>query len=196
MLELTPSSSGAAWMPPPPAPAVLTRADKQAAIDRELQADAGRSDREIAKLVGYDHKTVSARRKETSPAEAQISPPGTPQPDDGLVDVVLPKGTLRLDPETAKVVQQVEDQIAGATLRVRRELNQAADTTGKENDEVTLLLPRREVTIQHDKERGHWILKQRNWPDEDSEIWIDEFDIHAFVDELTDLFVPSVGRSS
>lgn len=46
------------------------RAHKTAAVLRELQLDALRSDREIARIVGVDHKTVGARRKEIRMAKA------------------------------------------------------------------------------------------------------------------------------
>ncbi len=54
----------------------LDTAAKQALIETELRKDAGRSDREIARLIGCDHKTVSAARERlgiTSPLAARTS---------------------------------------------------------------------------------------------------------------------------
>jgi hypothetical protein len=41
------------------------------------------------------------------------------------------------------------------------------------------------VTIQHDDELGEWIIRQRNWPDDDGVVTINDEDIHRFVDILT-----------
>src|SRR5689334_22097504 len=57
-----------------PAP---TRADKRAAIDRELAADPSRSNNEIARVCGVDHKTVGARRQELGISNSQL---GNSQP--------------------------------------------------------------------------------------------------------------------
>src|SRR5260370_9677164 len=46
----------------PEAELPLDTAQKRALIESELRKDAGRSDREIARIVGCDHKTVSAAR--------------------------------------------------------------------------------------------------------------------------------------
>jgi hypothetical protein len=69
---------------------------------------------------------------------------------------------------------------------MRDEREAEADRTGQANNEMTLLSPRDEITIQHDEAVGRWIIKQRRWPDEDDEIRIDDDDIHEFVDRLTD----------
>jgi hypothetical protein len=52
-------------------PLPLTRAEKQAAIERLIVEHPGWSDREIGRMVGVDHKTVGAARRRG------ISPPGT-----------------------------------------------------------------------------------------------------------------------
>ncbi|MCS3896126.1 hypothetical protein M2171_005259 [Bradyrhizobium japonicum USDA 38] len=44
-------------------PVRLDRAGKKAAIETELGKDSKRSDREIARVVGCDHKTVAAARE-------------------------------------------------------------------------------------------------------------------------------------
>jgi hypothetical protein len=83
-------------------------------------------------------------------------------------------------------VQAAVDQCRGAILREREERQAQADSVGEKNVERTLLLPRKEVTIQHDDDVGEWIIKQRNWPDEDHTVIIDDEDIHKFIDILTD----------
>jgi hypothetical protein len=56
-------------------------ATKRERIETELRNDAGRSDREIARMVGCDHKTVGAHRERmgiATPLAADISPPISP----------------------------------------------------------------------------------------------------------------------
>src|SRR5262249_12232269 len=154
-----------------------------------LQADPSRTDSSIARDAKCDHKTVAARRREIQNSQTGNSN-SQPTETDGKtaeeqVDVVLPKGTVALPPDIAKVVQQATDQANGQIMRERKARNEAADDVGEENNERTLLAPRHEVTIQHDEKNARWIIKQRNWPDEDDEIWIDDEDIHEFVDRLT-----------
>jgi hypothetical protein len=64
----------------------LDTAAKRALIETELRKDAGRSDREIARVVGVDHKTVAAHRAKLLPtASPPISPRVCPPPP-GVVD--------------------------------------------------------------------------------------------------------------
>jgi hypothetical protein len=54
---------------------------KRALIETELRKDAGRSDREIARVIGCDHKTVGAARERLGialPLACNISPPISP----------------------------------------------------------------------------------------------------------------------
>jgi hypothetical protein len=156
-----------------PAPAKLSNEAKRGLIAAELAKDPTRPNRAIAKAVGNGicHKTVAAARAEISPA---------------LVEVVLQKGTVSLGPELAMVVQNATDQCSGAMMRNRKAREAEANAIGETNNEMTLLMARKEVTIQHDKERGEWIIRQRNWPDEDGVIYIGDQDIHEFIDILTD----------
>jgi hypothetical protein len=56
----------------------LDTAGKRALIDAELRKDAGRSDREIARIVGCDHKTVGSTRERLGIATPLGNSPGAP----------------------------------------------------------------------------------------------------------------------
>lgn len=187
----------------------LDTAGKRALIETELRADPSRSDREIARVVGngIDHKTVGAARErmgiasplgnspvpEDTPTNRRKMliagaedfnsrfPPGPAEAEtaEQQVDEAIAAGKISLSPE----VQGAVDQCHGAIMTMRAERQAKADQRG---EECTLLPPRLETTIQHDEEQGRWIIRQRNWPDEDAEIWISDEDIHEFVDVLTD----------
>ena len=70
----------------------LDTAAKRVRIETELRKDAGRSDREIARVIGCDHKTVGAARERLGialPLVGSISPPISPRacpPPPGVVD--------------------------------------------------------------------------------------------------------------
>lgn len=55
-----------------------TRATKQATVEAELIANPDRSDREIARVAGVDHKTVGAARGRISPQTGKNSPHNSP----------------------------------------------------------------------------------------------------------------------
>lgn len=64
----------------------LDAAAKRSLIETELRKDAGRSDREIARIVGCDHKTVGTARSKLIPtASPSISPHACPPPP-GVID--------------------------------------------------------------------------------------------------------------
>lgn len=59
----------------------LDAATKRALIEAEIRKDASRSDREIARVVGCDHKTVGTARERlgiATPLAGSISPPISP----------------------------------------------------------------------------------------------------------------------
>ncbi|HEY8336709.1 MAG TPA: hypothetical protein VIQ05_23195 [Tardiphaga sp.] len=147
-------------------------AAKRERIEAELRADASRSDRKIAEVVGCDHKTVGAARARLGNS---ISP-----------DEPIAGSTPKFPPHIDKIVETAVDQITGAKIRDRNAREAAVDEAGERNQELCLLPPRKEVTIQHDDDRGEWVFRQRNWPDEDGVISISDEDIHPFIDILTD----------
>lgn len=59
-------------------------------------------------------------------------------------------------------------------------------TASEAPKERALVLAQNEITLEHSDERGEWIIRQKNWPDDDAEIFINDEAIHDFIDRLTD----------
>lgn len=191
---------------------------KRDLITEELRTNPTRSDREIARVVGCDHKTVGAARERMGIASPLGNSPPTaterrhmlvegckdfdkhypPGPSEvataeEAVDTAIAHGKISTagagDLAAARhdmTVQAAVDQVHGTVARMREERQAQADAAGQKNQERTLLIPRKEVTIQHDDEMGEWIIRQRNWPDDDGVITLNDEDIHPFIDILTD----------
>jgi hypothetical protein len=63
---------------------------------------------------------------------------------------------------------------------------------GDEPIESILLLKQDEITIAHDETLGEWIIRQKNWPDDDDEIRIIDERMSEFIDNLTrEIGIPS-----
>jgi hypothetical protein len=59
-------------------------------------------------------------------------------------------------------------------------------------EEISLLLKQSEITIAHDETLGEWIIRQKNWPDDDDEIRIIDERMSGFIDNLTrEIGIPS-----
>jgi hypothetical protein len=164
----------------------LDTAAKRALIEAELRKDPNRSDRKIADAVGHkiDHKTVGAARERLGIASPLgNSPPPSDQAD---VSVAFPHGKVSMPPDVATVVQRAVDQCRGATLRQREERLEETAKQDESNGEQTMVRAQREVTIQFDDGTGEWVFKQKNWPDDDGAIYINEEHMQAFLDALCD----------
>lgn len=191
----------------------LDTAAKRALIETELRKDVGRSDREIARIVGCDHKTVGAARERFGIAAPLGNSPARPTPTEQrhmliegckdfdrkyppgpsevrtaeeAVDNAIAKGVVNLAPEHEKMVDAAVDQCRGAILRDREERQAQAAAEDEANDEQTMIPRQREITIQFRDDTGHWVIKQKNWPDDDAEIWINEEHMTVFLDALCD----------
>jgi hypothetical protein len=113
-------------------------------------------------------------------------PPGPDevQTAEAAVDDAIAKGVVTLSPEHAARVQAAVDQVNGAMARMRTERQAKAAAEDEANGEELLVRPQREVTIQFRDDVGEWVLKQKNWPDDDAEIWINEDGMSAFLEAL------------
>jgi hypothetical protein len=109
----------------------LDTAAKRELIEAELRSDPNRSDREIGRICGADHKTVAkARGKIVPTASPSISPPACPPPP-GVVDEpeenhFLPESESLLLPSQPAIAVYTNryDQIV---IRQEREWNEDGD---------------------------------------------------------------------
>jgi hypothetical protein len=171
---------------------------KREAIELELRNDADRSDREIARVVGCDHKTVAARRREMG-----IAPPlGNSPPSPDEFRSMLANGIRDFDdkcpPESADdtVDRMIADgKINHATAGSGGEGTSHASRVVQATPGVTVLCAQQdEIEISFDED-GDAIITQKRWPDEDQTIIISRENIDTFIDRLTDaLGIPSFGR--
>jgi hypothetical protein len=180
-------------------------AAKRALIESELRKDPGRSDREIARITGTDHKTVGSARERLGLASPLGNSPPTPteqrhmliegckdfdkryppgpsdvQTAEEAVDNAIAKGILN------PTVQAAVDQCHGAMARMRAERQSKAAEGDEANGEQTMIRSQREITFQFDDSTGEWVIKQKNWPDDDGAIYINEEHLSAFLDALCD----------
>lgn len=95
----------------------LDTAGKRALIETELRKDAGRSDREIARVVGCDHKTVGTTRERLDLASPLGNSPGAPSPTE-FRNMLIEAGKdfdAKIAPETTEEV--VDSMIAAGKVR-------------------------------------------------------------------------------
>ena len=118
----------------------------------------------------------------------QLYPPGPSEAAtaEEQVDEAIATGKVSLLPEREKMVAVAVDQCRGAIARNREERQAQAAAEDEANEEQTMVRPQREITIQFRDVTGHWVIKQKNWPDDDGEIWIAEEHMQAFLDALCD----------
>lgn len=164
----------------------LDRAERRALIQQEIRANPDRSDRDIARGIGCDHKTVGSVRAEMG----KICPENSPT--ERTTAQLLADSMPHIDTEG----EAFKDSLARIEESAKRaDARQALGMDADDEEEQTLVSPRREITVQFLQEPGRWVLRQKNWPDEDSEIWINEEDVHDFLEALCDrLGVAAVGR--
>lgn len=120
----------------------------------------------------------------------KLYPPGPSEvaTAEEAVDNAIAKGVVQLSPGHQKMVQDAVDLCHGATARVRAERQERAKLQDEANGEETLVPPQLEITIQFDDKMGHWIIKQKNWPDDDSVIWLNVEHVRDFVESLLHAF--------
>src|SRR6516165_441096 len=148
-----------------------TRAETRAAIDAALTADLSRSDREIAKAVGCDHKTVAARRGE-------IENPQVGKFDDG--------NSSREESNSSPL--PVEAQAASEKSTSAKRDDWQFDWKDKE----AVVFQQQSATAIYFNLDGDLVIRQRNWPDDDSYVVITPQCQREFLDRLCD----AVGVSS
>lgn len=84
-------------------------------------------------------------------------------------------------------VDDVVDFSRGRMMRHRDAVEAAIDEADAEK-EIMLVRPQKEISIIWREETGEWVLRQRNWPDQNAEILINEEAAKDFLDQLCDAF--------
>jgi hypothetical protein len=171
---------------------------KRELIERELQLDANRSDREIARVVGCDHKTVSAARAKPLPIPhggESLAPETEPTPAQ-LRNLLLNAAEdfdAKYPPEPAeKVVDRVlaEKEARPATVD---------DNKFDWNDDDSIILKEQKAIAAYYNPAGGLVIRQKaDWDeDRDTYVVITSTNCDAFIDRLTDIMgIPSFGGGS
>jgi hypothetical protein len=148
-------------------------------IDLELKADPTRSDREIARICGVDHKTVAARR-------AKIPQPGE------MGNSNSPLGSLFAREDSPPLQDCPPGPENCPADSAPAEMASQSVTSDTSEPATTVLLPAQgEITIGWNKD-GDMILRQSDWPNDDAVIVIARDYLWMFIDRLTDAMgVPS-----
>jgi hypothetical protein len=134
----------------------LTRAEKRDAIDAALLADPHRSDRDIARTLDCDHKTVSARRKE----------------------IVIPQSGGNISPLDRKI-----SPAEPASLDPPHDGTQF--DWANPGEDATVFPEQRKTAIYFNPD-NELVIRQQNWPEDDSCIYIAEHMQQMFLDKLCD----------
>jgi hypothetical protein len=161
---------------------------------------ARRREMGIAQPLGNSPATATERRNMLIEGCKDFDKKYPPGPSDAqsaeeAVDTAIAEGKISYstagagDVAAARLdisVQAAVDQVRGHLQRVREDRQTEVDKDGEANGEQSLVLAQREITIQHDERLGEWILRQRNWPDDDGVIIIIDENMQTFLDALCD----------
>ena len=174
---------------------------KTARIDLELRSNPDRSDREIARICGVDHKTVAAHRAKL-PHSGEMgnsnSPLGENSPPDSPLGSLFaqencpplqdcPPGTENCPENCPGVEKEAENSPPD-----QEEASQSVTCDNASSAETVLLPAQGKITIGWNAD-GDLILRQSDWPNEDAMIIIGRDYLDLFIDRLTDAMgIPSI----
>ena len=147
---------------------------KTARIDLELRSNPDRSDREIARICGVDHKTVAAHRAKL-PHSGEMGNSNSPLGENSPPD--SPLGSLFAQEDSPPPLQDCPE---------------AENPPPTDQEDSPVLLPAQgEIKIGWNSDGG-LILRQSDWPNEDAIIIIGRDYLDLFIDRLTDAMgIPS-----
>lgn len=155
-------------------------AHKRERIESELLADARRSDREIGRIVGVDHKTVGAvRRSIADRLTLPNSPPTSPSRVEALIKSLPPN----IDPESQAFKESMEN-IERAALRESLGLDQEDDDDDFDWLREKKVVLEQKATAIYWNPDGSLVIRQYEFPDPDPVIIITPSNIPAFIDSL------------
>jgi hypothetical protein len=160
-----------------------SRSEVRAAIDAELRTDPSRSDREIGRTVGCDHKTVATRRGEI---EIPQKPPTATERRNMLINGVK-DFDAKHPPQTAE--EAVDNAIAAGkvSLAVNDPEEDPDEFRWHDPDERSVVFREQRATAIYFNKANELVIRQQAWPDEDSYIFIGEHLHQAFLDRLCDV---------
>jgi hypothetical protein len=148
----------------------LAPESKRERVEQELNADPTRSDREIGRICGVSHHTVGRRRAELGLVGNFGGPENCPPLQDCPADSPLGKTEAENSPI---------------------DRDETRDASNDDDPDPHTLAGQQQIEMYFNKEGG-LVLKQHNWPDEDSFVIVAEPYINLFLDKLTDVCgVPS-----
>jgi hypothetical protein len=160
---------------------------KNARIDLELRSNPDRSDREIGRICGVDGKTVRAHRAKIPQLAPENSAADSALANFGGENAQL--GSLFAQEDCPPLQDCLPGPENCSENCPREEIE--AETPPDEPDETVLLPSQGEITIGWNEDGG-LILRQANWPDEDSVIIVASDYLWLFIDRLTDAMgIPS-----
>lgn len=123
---------------------------------------------------------------------------GQSRPTKDEMRILLTNGLAEFDrnfPSGSVFPKENSAALVNQALSAMYDRPPAADIEDDESREESLVLPQREITIRRDADIGEWVIKQKNWPQADGEIVINDEHVNVFLDALTDAMgVPSIGR--
>jgi hypothetical protein len=91
-----------------------------------------------------------------------------------------------------KAVAETETRLAIGTVTEPSEPEPESDFDWSDPD--NLMLVEQPATACYVNRENSLVIRQRRWPVEDAFVIITAPNVHDFIDKLTDLFVPSVGK--
>jgi hypothetical protein len=149
---------------------------KHERVEHELRSNPDRSDREIARICGLDHKTVAAHRAKL-PHFGEMGNSNSPLGENSPPD--SPLGSLFAQEDSPP-------------LQDCPEAENPPPTDQEDSPAEAVLLPAQgEISIGWNKDGG-MILRQSDWPNEDAIIVISRDYLDLFIDRLTDAMgIPS-----
>ncbi len=141
---------------------------KHELIERELLADPERSDREIARITGVDHKTVGAHRAKMGD--------------------LLAVNSIPLSPNLFPIRKIDSPLLASENLSTD-------DFDWKKLDPGDVVLVEQKETAIYRNDAGSVVIRQYAYPDEDPVVIVAQANVDAFLEKLCEVCgVGSAGR--
>ena len=159
----------------------LDTAAKRALIESELRKEAGRSDREIARIVGCDHKTVGAARERLGIASPLGNSPPTPTERRNMLINACEAFDAKTPPETAENVVdrmiaegKLGDAVAARPAAAVKAVVAEPDENYSLPESEDLVLPSQPAVAVYTNRYGQIVIRQEamGYQDDDHFVYI------------------------